>query len=141
MTNTESDTSELPIDIMRIIEVVSAYNNVTLDQMRSKSKLGRIVKARKHYSYLARELTDLSLTAIGEQVKRNHATIIYHHKLMRAEIELYQSERNAIEIIRSVIIKQASERQLIVTTDKDKVDEIYNALIWTQGIKEVKRLK
>ncbi len=60
-----------------IQELVCRYFQVTLDDLRSRSRRKTVVMTRNVGMYLCRHLTDLSLEAIGQAFDRNHSTVLY----------------------------------------------------------------
>ena len=59
-------------------EAVCAYFNITRDQMLSPSRKRQIVQARQISMYLSRNLTNSSLSVIGEQSGgKDHATVLH----------------------------------------------------------------
>ena len=50
---------------------------VTLDEMRSNTRVARVAWARQVAMYLSRELTDATLPAIGEAFGRTHTTVMH----------------------------------------------------------------
>lgn len=69
------------------------YFNITLDDLCSKSRTRTLVTARQIAMYLCRELTDMSLPKIGQELGgRDHTTVIHADRKIR---EL-MAERRAI---------------------------------------------
>ena len=62
-----------------ILERVSIYTGVPVDDMKSKSRLRKIVYARQLYMILAHKVMRhrYSLTEIGWPIRRDHATVIH----------------------------------------------------------------
>jgi chromosomal replication initiator protein len=76
-----------------IQEEVARYYNVSIDELVGDKRTKRVVAPRQVAMYLARELTDLSLPAIGRAFGgRDHSTVIYAvnkvTRLMRDEGEI-----------------------------------------------------
>ncbi len=65
----------------RTVEEIQAATcdafGVTLEEMRSASRAAKIAWARQVAMYLARELTDDTLPAIGRAFDRNHTTVMH----------------------------------------------------------------
>ena len=69
---------ERRIPIETIIQSAAKYYSVTYADLLSSKRSMNIAKARQVAMYLARELTDLSLPAIGDNLGgRNHSTVIH----------------------------------------------------------------
>jgi chromosomal replication initiator protein len=70
---------------------------VTLDEMRSSSRAAKVAWARQVAMYLARELTDDTLPAIGRAFGRNHTTVLHACK---RTADRMASDRAAYEAVR-----------------------------------------
>lgn len=71
-----------------IIEVVTDYCGVTVDELVGKGKVRKIASARQYAMYLCRELTDLSLPKIGEAFGgRDHSTVLHAERKIRGAIQ------------------------------------------------------
>jgi len=65
-----------------IQNTVCHYYQVSLDDLRSRSRRKNVVLTRNVGMYLCRQLTDLSLEAIGKAFSRNHSTVLYSVNLI-----------------------------------------------------------
>ena len=65
------------IDPTKIINVVSEHYNVSVSDLLSAKRSKDIVNARMMAIYLCRDLTELSLPAIGKSFNKDHSTIFY----------------------------------------------------------------
>ena len=65
------------VDIEEIIGLICRHYQVTLDDLRSRSRKRNLVLPRNMGMYLSRTMTDLSLQAIGKHFGRNHSTVLY----------------------------------------------------------------
>jgi len=74
------------IDIL--IETVCQFYEITYDELKSRSRQGYIVEARRMYCYLARVLTSKSLQHIGKKIDRDHATVLHQYKNMAGYVEI-----------------------------------------------------
>ncbi|WRH23664.1 chromosomal replication initiator protein DnaA [Arthrobacter sp. JZ12] len=76
-----------------IMAQTAEYFNITLEDLCSKSRTRTLVTARQIAMYLCRELTDMSLPKIGQELGgRDHTTVIHADRKIR---EL-MAERRAI---------------------------------------------
>ena len=67
-----------PLTIEKIIEEVARTFGVTSDDIRSSKRAANISNARQIAIYVAREITQLSMSAIGSEFGgRDHSTIVY----------------------------------------------------------------
>ncbi len=70
--------SEKEVNIDSIVQVVTEHYQVRIADLKSKSRLRSIVIPRQVAMYLAKELTNLSLKAIGYNFGgRDHSTVIH----------------------------------------------------------------
>jgi chromosomal replication initiator protein len=76
------------VSINQIQKTVSDYYNIKVNSLLSKKRTKDVVLARQVAVYLSRELTDLSLTSIGEAFgRRDHTTIIHSFTKIKNKIE------------------------------------------------------
>ncbi|NLJ66331.1 MAG: chromosomal replication initiator protein DnaA [Clostridiales bacterium] len=70
-----------------IMEIVSNYYNIRIEDFQSKKRNRAISFPRQVAMYLCRELTDLSLPKIGEEFGgRDHTTVIHAYDKIAADI-------------------------------------------------------
>lgn len=82
------DPKDVEITPQIIIEVITDYFDVTVDEMVGKGKVRRLVTARQFAMYLCRELTELSLPQIGKVFGgRDHTTAMYAERKVRKSIQ------------------------------------------------------
>jgi len=60
-----------------IIDKVVDFYNLSVKQVKGKSRKKNLVKARWIAMYLIREKTNMKLTAIGKLFERDHTTVIH----------------------------------------------------------------
>jgi len=78
------------LGVEKIIQVVAEYFHLKPQDLRSPSRRRDVARARQIAIYLARKLTPLSLSALGDEFgKRDHTTII--HNLRKIEQELKEN--------------------------------------------------
>jgi chromosomal replication initiator protein len=91
--------------IGEIQERTCAAFGVSLEDLRSSSRAARVTWARSVAMYLARELTDASLPAIGREFGRNHTTVMAACKRtaerMAADQKAFEMVRRLTEDLRS----------------------------------------
>ena len=67
-----------------ILGQTAAFFNITLDELKSKSRTRTLVTARQIGMYLLRELTDMSLPKIGQELGgRDHTTVMHADRKIR----------------------------------------------------------
>lgn len=65
-----------------IQELICRYFQVSLEDLKSKSRRKNVILPRNLGMYLCRKKTDLSLEAIGQLFGRNHSTVLYSINLI-----------------------------------------------------------
>ena len=70
------DSQERKITIERIQQVVAEFYNITVESLVSSRRTADITYPRQIAMYLGREMTDLSLKAIGQAFNRDYSTVI-----------------------------------------------------------------
>jgi len=86
------------ISIGQIQKAVTDYYTIKLNFLLSKKRTKDVVLARQVAIYLSRELTDISLTSIGEAFgRRDHTTIIHSYNKIKDKIEKDKSFKVVIK--------------------------------------------
>ena len=86
--------------VEKIIEEVARTFGVTVEMLRSQDRRASIQKPRSIAIYIARELTDLSMVAVGEAFgNRHYSTIVYTIQEMEKKIRKDSNLRETIEDI------------------------------------------
>jgi chromosomal replication initiator protein len=89
------DESGPEITTESIMEIVSEYFGVTVDDLRGQSRSRSLVNARQIAMYLCRELTELSLPRIGAAFgDRDHTTVMHAERKIRQQM----AERRSLYI-------------------------------------------
>ncbi|MBQ6703434.1 MAG: chromosomal replication initiator protein DnaA, partial [Clostridia bacterium] len=70
------DSQERKITIELIQQVVAEFYNITVESLVSSRRTADITYPRQIAMYLGREMTDLSLKAIGQAFNRDYSTVI-----------------------------------------------------------------
>jgi chromosomal replication initiator protein len=65
-----------PLDVQEIQKVVAKYYKVSESDLKGPRRQKQLVRARQVAMYLARTLTQASFPAIGEQLNRDHSTVM-----------------------------------------------------------------
>jgi chromosomal replication initiator protein len=99
------DAAEARVTSDLVISVAAEYFDVTPDEIRSPSRSRPLVNARQVAMYLCRELTDLSLPAIGDRFGgRDHSTVVHATNKIRENMQQtehsYEQIRELTERIR-----------------------------------------
>jgi chromosomal replication initiator protein len=91
-----------------LISVVSTYYNLNNKDLTGKSRKQHIANARQVYFYLARKHTNKTLSQIGSQVNRDHATALYGIRMISNLKEIYSETNDEL-----ILIEQSIENPLI----------------------------
>lgn len=82
-----NDNQPIPVTIEKIIDEVSKTYSVQPEDIRSKKRNSNISAARQISIFIVREITQLSMAAIGEEFGRDHSTIVYSVNQTKEQIE------------------------------------------------------
>lgn len=86
-----------------IVREVSSYYGIEADTLFTKSRKREISDARQVVMYLAKQLTDMPLIAIGRKLGRTHATVIYALKNIEERLEIERPLRTDIDKIEATL--------------------------------------
>lgn len=93
--------------LRQIQEVVAGRYGLSIERMLSTSRASAVAAARQIAIYLARQLTDASLTQIGQAFGgRNHATIVYACKRVDARLAADQSFQHELSTVRAAVLSR-----------------------------------
>ncbi|NMB30560.1 MAG: chromosomal replication initiator protein DnaA, partial [Clostridiales bacterium] len=100
-----NDNKPLPVTIDRIITEISRTYNVSPEDIRSTKRSANISTARQISMYVVREITQISLSSIGEEFGgRDHSTVVYAigqvEKLMKRDVKAKETIEDIIKNIR-----------------------------------------
>ncbi len=94
-----SENQPIPVTVERIISEVGRTFGVDPNEIRSRSNKAPISSARQAAIYIIREITQMPLTAIGEEFKRDHATMSYANTKVSEMMSKDEHFRHTIEDI------------------------------------------
>lgn len=99
-----NDNQPIPITVERIISEVSRTYGVTPADIRSSKRSAQISSARQISMYIVREITQMSMSTIGEEFGgRDHSTVVYAIQQVEKNMEHDTHYRETIEdIIKNV---------------------------------------
>lgn len=92
-----NDNQPIPVTIERIIDEVAKTYSVSPEDIRSKKRNANVSLARQTAIFIIREVTQLSMSAIGDQFNRDHSTIVYSVNQTKEQIETDSRLREIIE--------------------------------------------
>ena len=78
------DSGEITFD--KIAEVVANYYNLTVEDLKSPTRVQSVSRARQLAIYLTREITQKSLVSIADFYNKKHSTIVYAYETTKKEI-------------------------------------------------------
>ena len=95
-----NDDQPIPITVEKIIGEVANVYGVTPDDIRSNKRSAQISNARKVAIYVVREITQMSLVAIGVEFGgRDHSTIVYAINNVEHNLKKDESLREMVDDI------------------------------------------
>ena len=98
-------TQETLINLNTIKESVAEHFNVEVKLMESKRRMAKITEARQVAMFLCRELTNHSLKEIAISFAKDHASVVYATKTVKAKCEKSESLRNSVDMLRRRITR------------------------------------
>lgn len=94
---------EITTNVEKIIGAVSNFYGVESSDVKGRSRLAHLVKARQIAMYLARSLMGLSFPSIGRVFDRDHTTALYSFEKVMDLIEQDDSLKNQVDLIKDFI--------------------------------------
>ena len=87
-----------------IQKIVANHYGIKIEDMKSKRRPENIAFPRQIAMHLCRELTELSLNAIGEEFGgRDHGTVLHAHRLVKDRMEIDPKIRETVNYLMKVI--------------------------------------
>ena len=87
-----------------IQKIVADHYGIKIEDMKSKRRPENIAFPRQIAMHLCRELTELSLNAIGEEFGgRDHGTVLHAHRLVKDRMEIDPKIRETVNYLMKVI--------------------------------------
>lgn len=84
--DTLNDTQPIPVTIEKIINEVARTYNLLPSDIRGKKRSANVSAARQMTMYIIREVTGMSMEAIGQEFNRDHSTVVYSINTMEKNI-------------------------------------------------------
>ena len=95
------------ITIDLIQDVISAYFNLRVEDLKSQRRTRNIAYPRQIAMYLSRKLTDMSLPKIGEEFGgRDHTTVIHAYEKISEGLKSDESLQRTIDDITKKITQK-----------------------------------
>ena len=99
-----SDTGGAEITSALVLATVAKYFDVSIEDMQSKSRTRTLTNARQVAMYLLRELTEMSLPRIGNDVGgRDHTTVMHAVRKVSAQMAERQTIFNQVTELTNLI--------------------------------------
>ncbi|MDP4153871.1 MAG: chromosomal replication initiator protein DnaA [Bacillota bacterium] len=101
-----SDSVPVSVTVNRVIEDVSKYYNISIDDLKGSKRNAELVNARFVAMYVIREVTDLSLPLIGEAFGgRHHTTVLNAIKEIEKNMETnYRLKSEVNDFIKNISV-------------------------------------
>ena len=84
--DTLNDSQPIPVTIEKILNEVARTYNVLPADIRGKKRNANVSAARQMTMYIIRDVTGMSMEAIGQEFQRDHSTVVYSIKTMEENI-------------------------------------------------------
>jgi recombinational DNA repair protein RecR len=112
---------------MNLNEIISVVSDVTGIDITANTRKRNVIYGRVIYYRIARDITSHSLSAIGEPLKKDHATVLWHLQNNFDVIKLYEPKYYnlylvAKDIAYKKVIKQNKE---IPMTIDERIEKHY----------------
>jgi chromosomal replication initiator protein len=99
------------LSVASIQQTVASYFDLSVAELTSAGRSARVAWPRQLAIHLVRELTDASLTAIGEAFGgRNHATVVHACKRVSLRVTESQQAASDLDELASSIRRQQTDR-------------------------------
>ena len=86
-----------------VIEKVAEYYGVTRDEIISKKRDAKISRPRQVVMYLTRQMTDYTLTDIGNILKKDHSTVMHGIDTIKDLVDNNDDIKHQVEVITNSI--------------------------------------
>jgi chromosomal replication initiator protein len=104
----EADTA---CTVQQIQDAAADLFGVSRDQLLARDRTPRISFARQVAMYVARELTDETLPAIGRSFGgRNHTTVLHAHRRIASDLATDQHTADAVDALRTRLDERSADR-------------------------------
>jgi chromosomal replication initiator protein len=97
--------------VERIQSAAAAQFGFSRERLLARDRTPQVALARQIAMYLARELTDETLPAIGRSFGgRNHATVLHAYRRVAAEVQAGGESRRTVDLLKEQLTGGASDR-------------------------------
>jgi chromosomal replication initiator protein len=96
-----------PVRVATVLKVVARHNNMTVEQLLTRSRQRAFAQPRQIAAYLCTQLTHASLPDIGRRFGGfDHSTILYSRNKIRAALETDARIRSEVDTLTRLIHKE-----------------------------------
>jgi len=100
-----------PLSVERIQDAAADAFGLTRERLLARDRSPQVALARQIAMYLARELTDETLPALGRRFGgRNHATVLHAHRRVAEELRVGSESRRTVDLLRERLAGRPSDR-------------------------------
>ena len=92
------------ISITKLFNCIELIIGVTKDDLKSKGRYRDYVDSRCIFTHFLRKYTKLSLTAIGNHINRNHATVLHQQRMTQNLLEVDEDFKQKYESIEQMML-------------------------------------
>jgi len=104
----------MTLTLNQILNSISEFYKIDSKEIVSKSRNGKVVKARQMYCFLSRIHTICSLSIIGNKINRDHSTIIYSIKEIQNKMEIYCNIKDEISKIECLLEIKSIDSNILI---------------------------
>lgn len=104
------DSDESNVGLEEIKKAVAEHYDLEVSVLNGKRRTARVAEARQVAMYLIRSMTDFSLVEIASSFGKDHGTVIYAVKKVKARCESSASLKSTVELIRRRLLRGDSKR-------------------------------
>lgn len=102
-----NDRAERPVRVATVLKVVARHNNMTVDQLLTRSRQRAFARPRQIAAYLCTQMTQASLPDIGRRFGGfDHSTILYSRDKITELLETDSKLRVEIDVLKRLIQKE-----------------------------------
>ncbi len=104
------DSEESNVGIEEIKKAVAEHYDLEISILNGKRRTARVAEARQVAMFLIRTMTDFSLVEIASSFGKDHGTVIYAVKKVKAKCESSASFKSTVELIKRRLLRGDSAR-------------------------------
>jgi recombinational DNA repair protein RecR len=127
---------------MNLNEIISVVSDVTGIDITANSRKRNIIYGRVIYYRIARDITSHSLSAIGEPLNKDHATVLWHLQNNFDVIKLYEPKYyNLYLVAKDIAYKKVIKQKKDIPMSIDERIEKHYLDVNEELLAEVNQLK